>query len=189
MSIFMLIERAKNKIKYQYRKRIFKEKTKCKHNDFSIVGDITLINSNVKIGHNVTIYPDVMFFGDGLINIGDNSEIGNGTIIYSSKDGGVSIGDNTLIAGQCYIIDMDHGIGADELIRCQHNTVAPIAIGNDCWIAAGCKVLKGSNIEDGSIIGASSLVKGTIPKNAIAYGIPAKVKKYRKSSKSTIGVK
>ena len=139
MSVFMLIERVRNKIKYQYRKRIFKEKTRCKHNDFSIVGDITLINRNVKIGRNVAIYPDVMFFGDGLIDIGDNSEIGNGTIIYSSKDGGVTIGNDTLIAGQCYIIDTDHGIGADELIRCQHNSVAPITIGNDCWIAAGCK--------------------------------------------------
>lgn len=32
----------------------------CNHNDFSIVGDITVINKNIKLGHNVTIYPDVM---------------------------------------------------------------------------------------------------------------------------------
>lgn len=114
----------------------------CNHNDFSIVGDITVINKNIKLGHNVTIYPDVMLFGDGEIVIGDNVDIGNGTIIYSSKDGGVTIG-------------------------------------NDCWIAAGCKVLKGSHIKDGTVIGALSLVKGEIPENAIAYGIPAEVKKYR----------
>ena len=41
-----------------------------------------------------------MFFGDGLIEIGDNVDIGNGTIIYSSKSGGVSIGDNSSIAAQ-----------------------------------------------------------------------------------------
>ena len=183
-----MIERLRNQIKCRYRKRLFKEKTKCTHNDFSIIGDITLINCNVKIGRNVTIYPDVMFFGDGLIDIGDNSAIGNGTIIYSSKDGGVTIGNDTLIAGQCYIIDTDHGISADELIRHQHNSVAPISIGNDCWIAAGCKVLKGSHIKDGAVIGALSLVKGEIPENAVAYGIPAKVKKYRQSN-SAVGVK
>lgn len=120
-----------------------------------------------------------MLFGDGEIVIGDNVDIGNGTIIYSSKDGGVTIGNDTMIAGQCYIIDMDHGISADELIRFQHNSVEPVTIGNDCWIAAGCKVLKGSHIKDGTVIGALSLVKGEIPENAIAYGIPAKVKKYR----------
>lgn len=47
----------------------------CNHNDFSIVGDITVINKNIKLGHNVTIYPDVMLFGDGEIVIGDNVDI------------------------------------------------------------------------------------------------------------------
>ena len=46
-------------------------------------------------------------------------------------------------------------------------------------IAAGCKILKGTIIRDGAVIGAQSLVKGEIPENAIAVGIPAKVKKYR----------
>ena len=49
-------------------------------------------------------------------------------------------------------------------------------------------MLKGSHVKDGAVIGALSLVKGEIPENAVAYGIPAKVKKYRESS-SSIGVK
>ena len=179
MSIFILIERLRNQIKCRYKKRLFKEKTKCTHNDFSIIGDITLINRNVKIGRNVTIYPDVMFFGDGLIEIGDNSAIGNGTIIYSSKDGGVTIGNDTLIAGQCYIIDTDHGMSSEDLIRNQKNTVASVTIGEDVWIAAGCKILRGAQIHDGAVIGAASLVKGEIPSNAIAVGVPAKVIKHR----------
>ena len=93
--------------------------------------------------------------------------------------GGVTIGKNSLIAAQSYIIDTDHGIHAGELIRNQQNTVAPVSIGEDVWIAAGCKILKGSQIHDGAIIGAASLVKGEIPANAIAVGIPAKVKKIR----------
>lgn len=62
--------------------------TNCDHKQFSIVGKITLINKNIKLGKNITIYPDCMFFGDGEIAIGDNVDIGNGTIIYSSKDRG-----------------------------------------------------------------------------------------------------
>ena len=118
--------------------------------------------------------------GGGPIVIGDNVSIGNGTIIYSSKNGGgVTIGNNTSIAAQCYIIDMDHGTRAGELIREQSDSAAPISIGEDVWIAAGCKILKGTVIRDGAVIGAQSLVKGEIPENAIAVGIPAKVKKYR----------
>ena len=93
--------------------------------------------------------------------------------------GGVTIGKNTLIAAQSYIIDTDHGTHAGELIRNQQNTVAPVSIGEDVWIAAGGKILKGSQIHDGAIIGAASLVKGEIPANAIAVGVPAKVKKIR----------
>ena len=58
-------------------------------------------------------------------------------------------------------------------------SVSPVIIGEDVWIAAGCKILKGPPIHDGAIIGAASVVKGEIPENAIAVGIPAKVKKFR----------
>ena len=179
MKLILLFDRLNNKIKRNYRKRLFKAMIGCNHNDFSIVGDVTVINKNIKLGHNVTIYPNVMFWGDGEIVIGDNVDIGNGTVIYASKSGGVTIGNNTNIAAQCYIIDMDHGIKEGELICNQENTVEEVTIGSDCWIAAGCKVLKGSHIKDGTVIGALSLVKGEIPENAIAFGIPAKVKKYR----------
>ncbi len=143
------------------------------------MGKITLINPNILIGNNATIYPDVMFFGDGVIKIGDNVDIGNGTIIYASKSGGVNIGSGSMIAAHTYIIDCDHGIKANIPIRQQSNTVIPIVIGENVWIAAGCKILKGSNIGNGAVIGAASVVKGEIPGNAIAVGAPAKVKKYR----------
>lgn len=178
--MILFIDRCFRKIALMWRKAVFKRKTKCKHNNFSIVGKITLINRNIKLGRNVTIYPDCMFFGDGMIEIGDNVEIGNGTIIYSSKcGGGVIIGNNSMIAAQCYIIDTDHGIKDGELIRNQKNTVAPIKIGEDVWIAAGCKILKGSEVGNGAVIGAQSLVKGKIEGNAIAVGIPAKAIKFR----------
>ena len=81
-----------------------------------------------------------MLFGDGLIEIGDNVDIGNGTIIYASKSKGrVKIWNSTSIAVQCYIIDMDHGIHAGKLIRDQENTVSPVQIGEDVWIVAGVR--------------------------------------------------
>ena len=98
MKLILLFDRLNNKIKRNYRKRLFKAMIGCNHNDFSIVGDVTVINKNIKLGHNVTIYPNVMFWGDGEIVIGDNVDIGNGTVIYASKTGGVTIGNNTNIS-------------------------------------------------------------------------------------------
>ena len=174
MNLVLLFDRAVRKINRSYNKYIFKKRIRCDHSDFYLVGNVTLINSNIKLGHNVTIYPDVMFFGDGLIEIGDNVDIGNGTIIYASKSGGVHIGNNTMIAAQCYIIDTDHGISAGELIRNQPNTVSPVFIGEDVLIAAGVKVLKGTTLENGSIVGAGAVVKGGVNAYDIVAGVPAR---------------
>lgn len=59
MKLILLVDRLNNKIKRNYRKGFLRQ-CGCNHNDFSIVGDITVINKNIKLGHNVTIYPDVM---------------------------------------------------------------------------------------------------------------------------------
>lgn len=174
--MLMFLNRAISKLKLMYRERVFYEKTGYRA---KLHGDIILINRNLKLGKNVSFYPYVQIFGDGLIEIGDNVDIGTGTILYASRNGGIRIGANTLIAAQSYIIDMDHGTSGGELIRNQQNTVSPISIGCDCWIAANVTILKGSVIEDGAIIGAKSLVKGKIEKNSINVGIPAKCIKYR----------
>ena len=99
-----------------------------------ILGKIYLNAKNVKVGKNVTFYPGVYLWGND-IEIGDNVDIGVGTIIYSKN--GIKIGDNTIIAGQCYIIDSNHGMKADQLIRQQEDCAAEggIVIGSDVGIA------------------------------------------------------
>lgn len=47
------------------------------------------------------------------------------------------------------------------------------------WLAVNVTVLKGSKNGNGAVIGAKGLVKGEIPENAVAVGVPAKVLKYR----------
>lgn len=143
-----------------------------------ILGKIYLNAKKVKVGKNVTFYPGVYLWGND-IEIGDNVDIGVGTIIYSKN--GIKIGDNTVIAGQCYIIDSNHEMKANQLIREQEDSTAEggIVIGSDVWIAAQCSILKGARIHDHAVIGAQSLVNTEIPENAIALGTPAKVIKYR----------
>lgn len=165
--LYYQVYRVKSRIGLSYRKNIFKRLTGCEHDDFNIVGDIILINTNIKIGRGVTIYPGAMFWGDGIIKIGNNVDIGKDTILYSSKEGGIYIGDDTQIAAQCYIIDMDHGIEKGTATRTQSNKVKKIIIGEDVWIAANCTILRGSRIGDGAIIGAKSLISGEIDGGAV----------------------
>lgn len=177
--MIFILSRIVNKLIKIYRKKVFLAQIKSKENSVQILGNVHVNASNVKIGKNVTIYPNVYLWGDGLIEIGDNVDIGIGTIIFAKKQ--VKIGSNSALAAQCYIIDSNHGIKKDILINKQPLDVADdgILIGEDVWIAAGCKIVKGAKLNNGCVIGALSLVNSEIYENAIAVGIPAKIKKYR----------
>lgn len=178
--MWLLIDRIKEKILRVYRKKVFLARIFSKEDSVNIVGGNVVVNAtNITIGKNVTIYPNVMFWGDGEIIIGDNVDIGKDTIIFSKKR--VVIGNNTSIAAHCYIIDSNHGIRKNILIRDQklEYEECGIEIGSDVWIAAGCKIIKGAKIEDGAIIGAMSLVNSHIRDSVIAVGVPAKIIKER----------
>ena len=137
-----------------------------------IRGKVFLEARNITYGQNITIFPGVHIWGTGKIVLGDNVSIGKDTIIYASKE--IIIGEDVSIAGQSYIIDCDHGITRKELIRKQGLISAPIYIGRDSWIGAGVKVLKGSYISEGAVIGAMGLVNGFVEPYSINVGIPVK---------------
>lgn len=112
------------------------------------------------------------------IKIGDRVGIGE----YSSLggSGGLSIGNNTIIAQYFSAHPENHNF--DDLskpIREQGTTRAAIAIGNDCWIGAKVTVLAGVTIGNGVVVGAGSVVTKSIPDNAIVVGNPARIVKYR----------
>lgn len=178
-AMWLLIERIINKISRAYRECVFQEHLGYKIEGLRIRGKVYIINYNMTIGKNLRLYPGVMIFGDGPIDIGDNVAIGNNTILYSSNGGGISIGNDVNIAANSYIIDTDHGMKKGIKMKEQANSVAPIKIGDDVWIAHNCTILKSSVIEDGAVIGAKSLVKHKIVKDSIAVGVPAKTIKYR----------
>lgn len=54
-----------------------------------------------------------------------------------------------------------------------------IVIGSDVWIGHGVKVLSGSRIGHGAVVGAYSVVRGEVEPYSIAVGNPAKVIGFR----------
>ncbi len=178
--ILYLFDRLMESFLLRYRKLVFLARTNNRQFDINILGNVSMSRcKSIIVGNNVTIYPNVSFSGAGQIIIGNNVQIGEGTILYAHKK--IYIENNVAIAGQCYIIDCNHGISKEGLIQNQPLVCDDegISIGSDVWIGAGCKIVKGAKINDGCVIGAMSMVNSEIPKYGIAVGIPAKVKKYR----------
>ncbi|MFK5980788.1 MAG: CatB-related O-acetyltransferase, partial [Rhizobiaceae bacterium] len=52
-------------------------------------------------------------------------------------------------------------------------------IGNDCWIGREAMLMPGAKLGNGVIVGARSVVNGTIPDYAIVAGNPAKIIRMR----------
>lgn len=94
--------------------------------------------------------------------------------------GGISIGDNVMIAAHCYIIDNNHGMLVNVNMMEQPDNIKAVVIGNDFWLGAGVKVLRGSVIGNGAVVGANAVVKQTVAENCIVAGVPAKVIGQRK---------
>jgi acetyltransferase-like isoleucine patch superfamily enzyme len=113
----------------------------------------------------------------GQISLGSHVRINAGCVLVSYS--AITIGDDSLIAEYVSIRDADHGMVTGAPIRTQDHVTAPIAIGNDVWIARGAIILKGVTIGSGAIIAANSVVNRDVPARAIVGGVPARLIKMR----------
>ncbi|MEM1524707.1 MAG: acyltransferase [Nitrososphaerales archaeon] len=138
---------------------------------------INFIGKNVKIGKGVKIWH--------FAYVGDNVELGDGVVIGSLAhiDRGVKIGDNTRVEGSVYIPPLTI-IGKDVFIG------PAVTFTNDPYPPS--KRMIGVVVEDGAIIGASSVIKAgvrigknsviamgavvtkDVPPNTVVAGIPAR---------------
>ena len=157
--------------------------------DIGHIGERVYIDANVKLlrhPNKIIVGSDVMLMeGTRLcvtnptskILIGDSTVLGAFTYVMSSI--GIEFGNNCLIAPFCYFVDAQHSFEAHSLIRSQPSKSLPIHIGNDVWIGTGAVIMAGVTIGDGAVIGAKSVVTSDIPSNAVAYGMPAKINRFR----------
>jgi acetyltransferase-like isoleucine patch superfamily enzyme len=121
------------------------------------------------IGDRTDIEPNCHLRSDGILEIGSDSFIGQGSVVVAVKR--VSIGADALIASGAVIRDQDHGRGSPY--RAQPLVAAPVSIGSNVWIGANAVVLKGVTVGDNAIIGAGSVVTKSVPEGGVVVGVHA----------------
>ncbi|MFQ5463217.1 MAG: acyltransferase [Phycisphaerae bacterium] len=133
----------------------------------------------IRIGENVEICDGVILatYG-GTIDLGANVFVGPYSVIYGH--GGLTIGRDTMVAAHTVIIPANH-VFADNThaIRGQGETRMGIEIEEDVWVGAGARILDGTRISRGSVIGAGSVVRDSVPANSVVVGVPARVVRTR----------
>ncbi len=150
---------------------------------------VVVNRGSIRIGDNVCIKSSFLSNLAGLyqrtvicartkearILIGEDCGI-SGATIYARKS--IVIGDRTLIGANTKILDNDfHPVDAEARFRDDKGLIGtrPVKIGNDCFIGCNCLILKGTELGDGCVVGAGSVVTGKFPANSVIGGNPARL--------------
>ena len=136
------------------------------------------IGAHTMLGPQVTLsagmVPGQQCITDPVVSIGDRCLIGKGSGIVGHLR--IEIGDDVWTGHHVYITDQNHGYEDVDLpISKQSMPEKPVRIGNGSWLGHGTIVLPGSQIGDHVVVGANSVVTGTLPDNCVAVGAPARV--------------
>jgi acetyltransferase-like isoleucine patch superfamily enzyme len=142
---------------------------------YSSVGTMSYVAcERITLGEDARIREQVYVGGPQLPE--SSFTLGSRTIVlqmaYINPTKPVTIGDDTGIGGHCLIFT--HGAWLNALDG-YPVTYQPVTLGSSVWLPWRVFVMPGTTIGDGSVIGANSLVQGTIPPSSLAVGSPAKV--------------
>lgn len=110
----------------------------------------------VKIGKDCRLFSMEFSTEPYLIEIGDHVVVSSNTL-FITHDGGTWVFDD--------LADLPHSM----------NVYGKIKVGNNVFIGIGCTILCNVEIGDNCVIGAGSVVRGSIPADSVAVGNPAKV--------------
>ncbi len=126
------------------------------------IGEGSKINEQVFIGG--------LQFPDSRFVLGRNCQIMQMSFINPAKS--IVVGDDSGIGGHCLIFGHNSFLSKFEGYAVDFE---PIEIGNSVSLAWGVFVLPNTKIGDGAVVGARSVVHGTIPPRCLALGFPARV--------------
>jgi len=144
-----------------------------------IIGNNCLLVSSSKRSTASSIYAPTKlrtFSSSAKIIIKDSVDLNGCSISCRSKL--IEIGEGTMIAPNCTIMDSDfHALWPPEERRSNpaFERDKSVIIGKNVWIGSQSVILKGVKIGDNSIIGARSVVTKDVPENSLAVGNPARI--------------
>lgn len=154
-----------------------------------------MIGKDVRLGRDVLIYHPELVNLYGCV-IGDECKIGafveiqKGVTIgrrvkiqaFAFLPEGVVIEDGVFIGPHvCFTNDRDPAATnvEGELLQAGEWEVVPTFVRRGAAIGANATILCGVTIGEGALVGAGSVVTHDVPANAVVYGSPARVFRYR----------
>lgn len=124
------------------------------------------------MGESVKIDDRAEILSPQCVEIGNRVYIGKGCTFVG--DGGLTIGDDCMIAAGCRITTKNHVVQRDRIYSELGYCFEPVSIGNNVWIGYNAVILPGVSIGEGAVIAAGAVVTKDVPSNEIWGGNPAR---------------
>jgi carbonic anhydrase/acetyltransferase-like protein (isoleucine patch superfamily) len=124
----------------------------------AFIHPLAFVCGRVTLGRRVSIWPYAVLRGDTeSIDVGDESNIQDGTVVHADEGKPTRIGKRV-------------GIGHRAII---HGSI----IEDDCLIGMGAILLNGVHVGTGSVIAAGAVCKEgmVIPPNSLVMGVPGRI--------------
>jgi len=135
------------------------------------MGNRIINAANVSIGRGCLLQDSIYIRAgaSGRVDIRDGVAINSFCQLYGH--GGITLGEDTQLGPGTIITTTDHDYedaGLEERFR-------PVTVGRRVWIGANVTIIGGVTIGDGAVIGAGAVVIRDIPPDTVAVGVPARV--------------
>lgn len=144
-------------------------------------GSGTIFGSNTKLINvrNISIGRDCLFQGElyiragqtGSVTIGDRAALNSFVRIFGH--GGVEIGEEAQLGPGTLITTTGHDYTDKNL----ETSFTKVTIGERVWTGANVTILPGVTIGANAVIGAGAVVNKDVPPCSVAVGVPARVVK------------
>ena len=124
----------------------------------SYIHPTAVIIGRVSLGERVSVWPTAVIRADtDTIDIGDDSNVQDGTVIHADPGIPTKIGKRVAIGHRAIV----HGSTVED----------------DCLIGMGAILLNGTHVGTGSIVGAGAVCREgmQIPPNSLVLGIPGRI--------------
>lgn len=148
--------------------RITMELNNAYHNHEEII-DLMSELTGRKVDGSFNVFPP--FYTD----CGKNLRFGSRVFVNSGckfqDQGGITIGDDTLIGHNVVIATLNHASDPD---RRADMVPAPVKIGSKVWVGSNATILPGVTVGDGAIIAAGAVVNRDVAPRTVVGGVPAK---------------
>jgi acetyltransferase-like isoleucine patch superfamily enzyme len=113
----------------------------------------------------------VAVYDHGVLRLGAGSFVGHHSTLAARES--IEIGEGAFLAELTSVRDHDHEVGRPPASGAV--SVSRVFIGREAWLGCKVTVLRGAVIADRTVVAANAVVRGTLPPDVVAGGIPARV--------------